>query len=45
MKIFEINVDKLFTNITKIINDCLPEDQEGLAIYLYTSHNFKYNYA
>ena len=37
MKIFEINTDKLFTNITDIINDCLPEGQEGLA-HIYTPH-------
>ena len=37
MKIFEINTDKLFTNITKIINDCLPEGEEGLA-HIYTPH-------
>ena len=37
MKTFSINTDKLFTNITQLVNDNLPEDGEGLA-HIYTPH-------
>ena len=37
MKIFEINTDKLFTNITEKINDNLPKNFDGLA-HIYTPH-------
>jgi len=37
MKIFSINTDKMFTNITQLVNDNLPEDGEGLA-HIYTPH-------
>lgn len=37
MKTFSINTDKMFTNITQMVNDNLPEDGEGLA-HIYTPH-------
>ena len=37
MKIFKINTDKLFTNITKQINENLPSQFDGLA-HIYTPH-------
>ncbi len=37
MKVFKINTDKLFTNITKKINENLPKNFNGLA-HIYTPH-------
>ena len=37
MKTFSINTDKMFTNITQMVNDNLPKDGEGLA-HIYTPH-------
>ena len=37
MKIFSINTDKMFTNITQLINDSLPKEGNGLA-HIYTPH-------
>lgn len=37
MQTFFINTDKMFTNITQLVNDSLPEGKEGLA-HIYTPH-------
>ena len=37
MKTFSITTDKMFINITQMVNDNLPEDGEGLA-HIYTPH-------